>query len=284
MRILILGANGMLGRDLVQGWSEEEVISATSRDADIRELGQVRRLISQQHPDWIVLAAAYTDVDGSERNPQQAFAVNGEGTKNVALAGQEQGAKLFYLSTDYLFDGTATQPIEPEHPIAPRNIYGQSKAAGEKAIQESHKAWCIARTSWLFGVSRTCFPEKILRASETRPVLSVVADQFGSPTYTRDLAAAIRDLIRADARGIVHITNTGCCSWFEFACEILRQAGRDSVRVLPITTDQANRPARRPAYSVLSPASLNAYKITLRSWQEATGAYLAESREQRKLI
>ena len=284
MRILIIGSSGMLGRDLVQEWTEDEVSSATSREADIRDLGQVRQLVSREHPDWIVLTAAYTDVDGSERNPEQAFAVNGQGTKNVASTAQEQGAKLFYISTDYLFDGTATHPIEPEHPIAPLNIYGQSKAAGEKAVQQSHRDWCIARTSWLFGASATCFPEKILRASEARPELTVVADQFGSPTFTRDLSCAIRDLVRADARGILHVTNSGSCSWFEFAREVLRQAGRGSIRVLPITTAQADRPAGRPVYSVLSPASLHAYKIRLRSWQQATGAYLEELREQRKIV
>jgi dTDP-4-dehydrorhamnose reductase len=284
MRILIIGSSGMLGRDLVQEWTEDEVISATSRDADIRDLGQVRQLVSRERPNWIVLTAAYTDVDGSERNPEQAFAVNGQGTKNVASAAQEHGAKLFYVSTDYLFDGTATHPIEPQHPIAPLNIYGQSKAVGEQAVQDRHRDWCIARTSWLFGASATCFPEKILRASEARPELSVVADQFGSPTYTRDLARTIRELVRADARGIVHVTNRGSCSWCEFAREVLRQAGRGCIRVLPISAAQAGRPARRPAYSVLSPVSLTAYKISLRSWQEATSAYLEELREQRKII
>jgi dTDP-4-dehydrorhamnose reductase len=283
MRILIIGSNGMLGKDLVQEWTQDEVFPATSLDADIRDIEQVRRLVSREHPDWIILTAAYTDVDGSERNLEQAFAVNGEGTKNVARAAQEHGAKLFYLSTDYLFDGTATHPIEPEHPIAPLNVYGQSKAAGEKAVQENHKAWCIARTSWLFGTSGTSFPEKILRAAETRPELTVVVDQVGSPTFTRDLAKAIRDLVRADARGFVNVTNTGSCSWYDFAREILRQTGRDSVRVLPITTVQAGRLAKRPAYSVLSPASLNAHGIKMRSWQDAVSAYLDELRARGKL-
>ncbi len=283
MRILIIGANGMLGKDLVQEWTQDEIISTTSRDADIRDFQQVRQLVARTHPDWIVLTAAYTDVDGSEKNPEQAFAVNREGTRNVAQAAQELRARLFYVSTDYLFDGTATRPIEPNHPIAPLNVYGQSKAAGERAVQDHHHAWCIARTSWLFGASGASFPEKILRASETRPELTVVADQFGSPTFTRDLATAIRDLVRADARGILNVTNTGSCSWFDFAREVLHQAGRDSIRVLPITTADAARPAKRPAYSVLSPASLTAHGIVLRSWQDATAAYLKDLRSVGKL-
>ncbi len=283
MRILIIGANGMLGKDLVQEWTQDEIIPAASRDADIRDLQQVRQLLGRTRPDWVVLTAAYTDVDGSEKNPEQAFAVNGDGTRNVAQAAQEIGTKLFYVSTDYLFDGTATHPIEPNHPIAPLNVYGQSKAAGEKAIQEHHQAWCIARTSWLFGAAGASFPEKILRASEMRPELTVVADQFGSPTYTRDLASALRDLVRADARGILNVTNSGSCSWFEFAREVLHQAGRDAIRVLPITTADAGRPAKRPAYSVLSPASLNSHGIALRSWQDATSAYLKDLRSAGKL-
>ncbi len=283
MRILVIGSNGMLGKDLVQDWPGDEVIPATSLDADIRDLEQVRQLASRTRPDWIVLTAAYTDVDGSEKNPELALAVNGEGTKNVARAAQEFGAKLFYVSTDYLFDGTATHPIEPQHPIAPLNVYGQSKAAGENAIQQNHSAWCIARTSWLFGAKGSSFPEKILRAAETRPELTVVADQFGSPTFTRDLASAIHQLVQADARGILNATNSGSCSWFEFAKEVLRQAGRSSVRVLPISTADAGRPAKRPAYSVLSPASLHQHGIHLRCWQDATAAYLKELRALGKL-
>ena len=206
MRILIIGSGGMLGRDLVRLWTEDEIIPATSRDADIGDIRQALQLVTQARPDWIVLTATYTDVDGSEQNSELAFAVNGEGTKNVACVAQERGAKLFFGSTDYLFDGTATHPVEPGHPIAPPNVYGQSKVAGEKAIQENHSAWWVARTSWLFDTSGTCFPEKILRASESRQKSTVVADQFGSPTDTRDL-------VRADGRGVLHVTNVGSCSW-----------------------------------------------------------------------
>jgi dTDP-4-dehydrorhamnose reductase len=283
MRILIIGSNGMLGKDLVQEWLQDEIISATSSDADIRDLGQVRVLIRRTSPDWVVLTAAYTDVDGCEKNPERAFAVNGEGTKNVATASQELGAKLFYISTDYLFDGTATRPIGTDRPIAPLNVYGKSKAAGEVGVQAHHKSWCIARTSWLFGASGASFPEKILKASETRPELTVVADQFGSPTFTRDLAGAIRELVHKDARGVLNVTNSGFCSWFDFAKEVLRQAGRESIRVLPITTAETGRAARRPAYSVLCPASLNSYGIVLRPWQEATKAYLDDLRAVGKL-
>ncbi|MGA2419467.1 MAG: dTDP-4-dehydrorhamnose reductase [Candidatus Acidiferrum sp.] len=283
MRVLFIGAGGMLGTDLQQEWTQDDIIPAFSRDADIRDPLQVRTLVNYAKPDWIVLTAAYTDVDGSEGNSDLAFAVNGQGTQNVARVANEFAARLFYISTDYLYDGNSRRPYEPADPIAPLNVYGASKAAGERAVQDHAGAWCIARTSWLFGAGGISFPEKILRAAETRPELAVVADQTGSPTFTRDLARAIRDLARKDARGIVNITNAGACTWCEFACEVLRQAGRSSVRVSAISSAQAARLARRPAYSVLSPASLNAYGITLRSWQDAVAPYLRDLRASGKL-
>jgi dTDP-4-dehydrorhamnose reductase len=283
MRILVLGAGGMLGTDLLQEWKSDELLPARSADADIRDLAQVRALITCTRPDWIVLAAAYTDVDGSEHDPERAYSVNTRGTENVARAAHEHGSRLFYISTDYVFDGKSSRPYEPDDSISPLNVYGKSKADGENAVRQFHKDWCIARTSWLFGASGPSFPEKILRAAETRPELTVVNDQVGSPTFSRDLAAAIRVLVRMDSRGVVHATNEGSCSWFEFAREVLRQAGRDSVTVLPITTAEAGRPANRPAYSVLSPASLHAKGVHLRSWREALGPYLRELRQMGRI-
>jgi len=276
MRILVLGARGMLGTDLLKEWQSDDLIPADSAEADIRNFAEVQKLVSGVRPDWIVLSAAYTDVDGCERNPELAFAVNGTGVENVARAAQAIAARIFLVSTDYVFDGVSSRPYENDDPIAPLNVYGASKAAGEAALRNSTAAWCIGRTSWLFGVNGPSFPQRILQAAETRPELSVVNDQVGSPTYTRDLACAIRDLVRKDARGITHITNEGICSWFDFAREILLQSGRQSVPVLPITTDQSGRPARRPNYSVLSPASLHAYGLRLRPWQEALRAFLEE--------
>jgi dTDP-4-dehydrorhamnose reductase len=276
MRILVLGARGMLGTDLLKEWQSDDLIPADSAEADIRNFAEVQKLVSGVRPDWIVLSAAYTDVDGCERDPELAFAVNGTGVENVARAAQAIAARIFLVSTDYVFAGVSSRPYENDDPIAPLNVYGASKAAGEAALRNSTAAWCIGRTSWLFGVNGPSFPQRILQAAETRPELSVVNDQVGSPTYTRDLACAIRDLVRKDARGITHITNEGICSWFDFAREILLQSGRQSVPVLPITTDQSGRPARRPNYSVLSPASLHAYGLRLRPWQEALRAFLEE--------
>jgi dTDP-4-dehydrorhamnose reductase len=276
MRILVLGARGMLGSDLLNEWQTDDLIPAGSAQADLRNFAEVERLVLRVRPDWIVVSAAYTDVDGCERHPELAFAVNATGVENVARASLSVSARIFLVSTDYVFDGTAHRPYETDSAIAPLNVYGASKAAGEAALRKYDSTWCIGRTSWLFGVHGASFPDKILRAAETRPELSVVNDQVGSPTYTRDLACAIRDLVRMDARGITHITNQGFCSWYDFAREILLQSGRGSVPVLPMTTDQSARPARRPNYSVLSPASLQAYGVRLRPWQDALRAFLEE--------
>src|SRR5262249_16638855 len=227
-------------------------------------------------PDWVIICAAYTDVDGCERNRELAFAVNAGGVENVARSAEKIGARIFLVSTDYVFDGKGTRPYEATDPVAPINVYGASKAAGEEILRKISSLWCIGRTSWLFGVHGPSFPEKILKAAETHPELSVVNDQTGSPTYTRDLACAIRDLVRKDARGIVHINNEGVCTWFDFAKEILAQRVWSPIPVRPTTTARSARPASRPNYSALSPASLHAYGIRLRPWPQALSAFLKE--------
>jgi dTDP-4-dehydrorhamnose reductase len=283
MRTLLIGAKGMLGTDMVQDWASEELVGADLEDADIRNLDQVREIVRHTRPEWIVLAAAYTDVDGSEENSEHAFAVNATGAENVARAAAEAGARLFYISTDYVFAGTSSRPYEINDPLNPLNVYGASKATGESAVQKHAKEWCIARTSWLFGANGASFPEKILRAAEIRSELDVVSDQIGSPTFTRDLSSAIRRLTNAEVRGIVHITNSGVCSWLEFAQEVLSKAGRSGVHVRPITAAEIARPAKRPAYSVLSPASLNQQGIWMRNWKEAIPVYLNDLRKAGKL-
>lgn len=282
MRILILGSSGLLGRALVDELRGKEVFPSTSNDSDIRDLAQVRELVTRTHPEWIIHAAAFTNVDDCESDPERAYAINRDGTRNVSVAAREAGAKLVYLSTNYVFDGLSTQPYEPNDPVHPLSAYGASKAAGEEAVQENHGQWIIARTSWVFGSAHPCFPEKIIAAASSQPELKVVNDQIGSPTYTKDLAGAIRRLIHMDARGILNITNSGSCTWFEYAKEILRAAGiRTSISA--ITSAESHRPARRPAYSVLSPIALNKRGITLRNWQAALDDYIEELRRTGKL-
>lgn len=276
MRFTLFGASGLLGKDLVQQLSGEQLTSPSSTDADLRDRARIQEVIRHSSPDWIILSAAYTDVDGCESNRDQAFAVNCEGAVNVAEAAREVGSRLLFLSTDYVFDGTQRSPYQTTDPRNPTSVYGESKARAEERLHEILPEACIARTSWLFGHGGKCFPATILKLASTRPEISVVNDQRGSPTFTHDLASAIAKLCHADAKGIVHVTNSGNCTWFDFASEIVREAGLPT-KVKPVTTAEFPRPARRPAYSVLSPDSLHAYNIHMPEWQDALHRYLAEA-------
>jgi dTDP-4-dehydrorhamnose reductase len=222
-----------------------------------------------------VLAAAYTDVDGCEANRELAFEVNCRGALNVARAAKQNGSRLLFLSTDYVFDGTKSAPYQTNDTRAPRSVYGKSKAQAEIQISELLPNGCILRTSWLFGVGGRCFPDTILKLAATRPEIDVVDDQRGCPTYAPDLSRAIVQLCQGGAEGIVHATNRGQCSWFEFAREIVRGAELSTV-VRPTTSEKFVRPAERPKYSVLSARSLENQGITMPTWQDALQRYLQE--------
>lgn len=276
MRVTLFGASGLLGQDLLQQLKGEELTALASKDADLRDHGRIRELIRDSRPQWIILSAAYTDVDGCESNRELAFAVNCEGAVNVGRAAREVGSRLMFLSTDYVFDGSKRTPYEVTDARNPASVYGESKAQAEERLLEILPNVCIARTSWLFGHGGKCFPATILKLASTRPEISVVNDQRGSPTFTFDLASALVQLCRASASGIVHITNAGNCTWYEFACEIVRESSL-STKVNPVTTAEFPRPARRPAYSVLSGASLQAHEIHMPDWQNALRRYLGRS-------
>ncbi|MGB8012402.1 MAG: dTDP-4-dehydrorhamnose reductase [Terriglobales bacterium] len=276
MRVTLFGASGLLGQDLVQQLSNEQLTAPSSKDADLRDRARIRQVVCDFHPDWTILSAAYTDVDGCESNREQAFAVNCEGAVNVAEAAREAGSRLLFVSTDYVFDGSKRSPHEVGDARNPTGVYGESKARAEERLLEILPEVCIARTSWLFGHGGKCFPATILKLASTRPEISVVNDQRGSPTFTCDLASALLGLCRASARGIVHVTNSGDCTWYEFAAEIVRASGLPT-KVKPVTTAEFPRPAKRPAYSVLSPTSLHAYNIHMPAWQDALRRYLASA-------
>ena len=275
MRVTVLGASGLLGKYLVREWKEDEVTGLSSRDVDIRDLQQVRSVVEMHRPEWIVLAAAYTDVDGCETNPELAFQTNCVGAVNVATIAYELGSRLLFLSTDYVFDGTKPTPYEINDRRNPRTVYGRSKAEAEVAITKILPAGCIVRTSWVFGTGGKCFPDTILKLAAIRPEIDVVDDQRGCPTYARDLSRAIIDLCHQDASGIVHATNVGDCTWFQFASEIIRVSGLETV-VRPTTSDKFLRPAQRPKYSVLSSKSLLPCYPQMPTWQEALKSYVAE--------
>jgi len=278
MRVTIFGASGLLGKALMREWSGDAVTGFSSRDADIRDPKQVQNAVQETRPEWIVLAAAYTDVDGCESNPDLAFAVNRDGPVNVATAAKEVGARLMFLSSDYVFDGKNATPYETGDTRNPQSVYGRTKAEAEIKLLELMPDCCIARTSWLFGTGGKCFPDTILKLAASRPVLDVVDDQRGCATYAVDLARAIVQLCRRNASGIVHVTGAGDCTWFEFAQEII-QSARLTTTVRPVSSQQMARPAPRPTYSVLSPARLQALGIEMPSWRDSLRRYL----EQRQL-
>jgi dTDP-4-dehydrorhamnose reductase len=273
MRVTIFGASGLLGQALMPEWRGDVVSGLSSSDADIRDAKRVQQVVQETLPEWIVLAAAYTDVDGCESNPELAFAVNRDGAVNVATATKEVGARLVFLSSDYVFDGKKTTPYETGDARNPQSVYGRTKAEAEIRLLELMPDCCIARTSWLFGTGGKCFPDTILRLAASRRALDVVNDQRGCPTYAVDLGRALIQLCRKNATGVVHVTNAGDCTWFEFAEEIIRSAGL-ATTVRPVSSQQMARPAPRPAYSVLSPTRLHALGIEMASWHDALRRYV----------
>ncbi len=275
MKAIVLGASGLLGKVLMREWTRDEVVGLASRDLDIRDADTVQEVLHRARPEWIVLAAAYTNVDDCESHPELAMAVNRDGPVNVAQAAKRIGAKLLFVSSDYVFDGKNHSPYEAGDARNPQSVYGRSKAEAEVRLLEVLPDCCIVRTSWLFGPDGKCFPDTILKLAANRPTLDVVDDQRGCPTYSVDLSRAIIGLCRNHARGIVHVTNASACSWFEFAREIVKGGGF-AAEVRPVSSQQMARPAPRPAYSVLSAKSLQEYGITMPTWEDALQRYLQE--------
>lgn len=260
---------------MAKRWPSDQLVTLGSRELDIRKLDDVKVMVDQEEPSWIILSAAYADVDGCEVNPQAAYEVNVNGAVNVAHAARESDVRLLLIGTDYVFDGSKTSPYEVNDAKNPLNVYGRTKSEGEDRLLQILPSACVLRTSRLFGMEGRCFPAAILAGAASNNELSVVSDQRGSPTYTRDLTVAIRRLIEVDAMGIHHAVNTGDCSWYEFAKEILREASLQT-EVKPIASEQSDRIARRPRYSVLSNSSLGKHQIAMRPWQDALKEFMNE--------
>lgn len=272
MRILITGANGQLGTELCRVFPSDTVIPKDLPDFDLTG-PTVEQEIIKAKPDLIIHAAAYTDVDGAEREPGRALAINASGTEQIAQAAALVGARLIYISTDYVFSGHKQTPYIEEDVPAPINAYGLSKWRGEQAVQRSGARALIIRTAWLYGASGGNFVKSILQAARMQPMLRVVDDQHGCPTYANDLAAVIAALAKRDVGGILHVTNQGHCTWHEFAVAIVREMGLD-LPIIPIPTREAGRLAQRPGYSVLSLDRLQSLGMTVRPWREALSVFL----------
>jgi dTDP-4-dehydrorhamnose reductase len=278
MKILVTGASGQLGQELVRfsGRPDMEIIGAGRDRLDVTDPGQCRSVIRSFKPDAVIHCAAYTKVDQAESEPEEAYRINGEGTRNAVLAAEQIGAKFVYISTDYVFDGRANRPyLEHDRPN-PQTVYGRSKLAGEEHVRSLSGRHFIVRTSWVFGKHGSNFVKTMLKLAEERDELKVVDDQIGSPTYTLDLARFLLELVRTDHYGIYHASNTGACSWYGFAKAIFEERGLD-VRVVPCTTAEFPRPAPRPAYSVLDHGAIRARGFEpLRPWREALRSFLRQ--------
>ncbi len=275
LAILVVGHRGLLGRaclDMLDG--RFRVVGIDADRCDITRPKQVAATLDDLRPDRVINTAAVTDVDGCETAPERAWAVNAGGPATLAAACRERGIGLIQISTDFVFDGRRKTPYREDDPPRPLSVYGASKRGGEEAVMAAGGDFLIVRTSWLFGPGGKNFPDTILRAARRTGKLEVVSDQRGSPTYSRDLAAGLGELISNRAGGIVHLTNRGDCSWYEYAVFVLEVAGRKT-EVVPVTSGDLKRPAPRPGYSVLS---LERYREITgkfpRPWQDAVREYL----------
>lgn len=280
MKILIIGHKGMLGHDLVlKLFLDHEIVGKDIDDFDLTSVADCRDAVAEVEPDWVINAAAYTDVDGCETNRETCFAVNAEGVRNLALSCRRADIPIVHFSTDYVFDGTKGRPYTEEDPANPINSYGESKLAGERYLRESSDRFILIRTAWLYGRNGKNFVRTILEKTKTAKTLDVVQDQIGSPTYTRDLAGAVKLLVEGGHNGIFHVTNRGKCSWFDYTLKILEYAEIKDVEVRPITSDRLSRRAMRPAYSVLSSGKFSGRtRKTLRYWQVALQDFISENK------
>ena len=279
MRVLVTGAQGQLGNDMVlcleRHPAHYQVFGFGRTELDITDVSQVIKTFKQVEPDVVIHTAAYTQVDQAEADRDRAYAVNTLGTRNLVIEAEKFGAKFVYLSTDYVFDGIKGTPYNESDRTNPQSVYGQSKRAGEEFVLSLSSKCFIVRTSWVYGKYGPNFVKTMLKLGSEGKPLKVVDDQFGSPTYTVDIARFLLQLIETERYGIYHATNSGSCSWYEFAKKIFELAGMQ-VDLCPCTTADFPRPAPRPAYSVLEHAGidLNGFQ-DLRPWQEALKDFLA---------
>jgi len=280
MKVFVTGANGQLGYDVIKRLEEKKIeYLGTDRDTlDITNEDDVKRVIKDYSPDVIVHCAAYTAVDKAEDERELCHAVNVLGTRYIAEACKEVDAKMIYISTDYVFDGEGDRPFEVTDKPNPINYYGQTKYDGELEVQKLINKYFIVRISWVFGSNGNNFVKTMLRLGKERDEISVVADQVGSPTYTPDLSRLLVEMIKTDKYGVYHATNEGYCSWYEFACEIFKQAEM-GVKVNPIKTEDYPTKAKRPKNSRLLKGE-NEYRFAseFENWKTALKHFIDEGK------
>lgn len=281
VRVGVTGARGLLGATLVPLWraAGADVDAWDVAEFDVRDAEAVRSAVMRVRPDVVVHAAAYTAVDRAEAEPDLALAVNRDGTANVCRACRDAGARVVYLSTDYVFDGRATAPIAPHAPRTPLGAYARGKAAGEASVERSGCTWTIVRTEWVFGPGGANFVDTVRKSAAGGRPLKVVSDQVGAPTSTRLVSEGLWGLLSSGAQGVWHLTASGAASWFEVARTVYAAAGADPELVAPCTTVEAGRAAPRPAYSVLDcQATRAALGVSLPAWEKHVTAYVRTGR------
>lgn len=282
--ILITGARGVLGRALVKRLKLKYKIAAlTHKGCEITDTRRVAALFARIRPSIVIHTAAFTDVDGCQRDSKIAYAINTQGTYNIAKHAKSAGALLIYISTDYVFNGKKKSPYREEDDAYPLSIYGETKLKGEKFVKQLVKRHIIIRTSWIFGQGKTGFVDKVLARAKGNKGLKIVSDKYASPTYAVDLAKAIARIIDAvdssvwvdNLYGTYHISNSGFCSWYEYAKFILESAGLKAIEIEPIPIAEMNFLAKRPLFSVLDNSKYaRVFKSRLRPWQEAVKEYI----------
>ena len=276
MKVLVTGVKGQLGYDMVHELEKRGItaVGVDIEEMDITDAESVSRVICEAAPDAVIHCAAYTAVDAAEDNIELCRKVNADGTANIARVCKMLDIKMMYISTDYVFDGQGERPWEPDDERHPLNVYGQTKYEGEVAVTDVLDKYFIVRIAWVFGVNGKNFIKAILNKAQTLDTLTVVNDQFGSPTYTYDLSCLLADMIQTEKYGFYHATNEGICTWYDFACEIIRQAGLET-KVLPVSADQYPAKAKRPTNSRMSKEKLEASGFQkLPPWQDALKRYL----------
>lgn len=282
MKVLVTGVKGQLGYDVMRELSERGIdsVGVDIEEMDITDAQSVARVIRQAKPDAVIHCAAYTAVDAAEDNEELCRKVNADGPRNIATVCKELDIKMVQISTDYVFDGQGEMPWCPEDACHPQSVYGQTKYEGELAVQELLDKYFIVRIAWVFGINGKNFVKTMLKLSETRDSLTVVNDQFGSPTYTFDLAKLLVDMVQTDKYGIYHATNEGICSWYEFACAIFQKAGKET-EVLPVSSEAYAAKAKRPKNSRMSKDKLEKMGFErLPSWEDALDRYLQALKQE----
>lgn len=276
MKVMVTGAGGMLAQavlPLLQAHGHE-VLGLRQADLDVSHCDQVRQRAQAFRPDWVVHLAAFTNVDACEGDPDRAYVVNGLGARNSSMAAADVGAGLIALSTDYVFDGATREPRREHDIVGPLSVYGRSKLAGERGAREVNARHIIVRTQWLYGAGGKNFVDTIIAKARAGEALTVVDDQTGAPTWTGDLSQALVHLLERGEYGTYHVTNSGECTWHEFAVEICRQAGIDA-KIGKLSSEELARPARRPAYSVLHNGWYrHVTGQSMPAWRDALTSYL----------